>query len=345
MKPKKEKQNLILGAFVKKKFQIVKTPPFQFSDFNIEIPQGAPGVIKTRCPRCKNPKSLTVDVDAGKWGCRAQKPSGRRRPCGYHGSLEPESVLFAEAKVLDANWRKKPRPIGPYASIKSTTVTPEQHNDLFKFHQRVEEFAADVAEILEKRDGFVLDRIFRETLADVRKNLEGIFSPDTIRQVLKVLRSRRRDLREPERRNRLLTPNWEEGLTDSQGRPRRASTAAEDDLLKEIISAQSTLFREEKDDPTGDENDDLVDGNTDGRWDELPESAGSGQRANGIFSVLVDLDKELDPTPEEGGLTLSDRPIISNLALILHAVKFWPKTKGPKAYHERLRKRLQSIER
>lgn len=27
MKPKKEKQNLILGAFVKKKFQIVKNPP------------------------------------------------------------------------------------------------------------------------------------------------------------------------------------------------------------------------------------------------------------------------------------------------------------------------------
>jgi hypothetical protein len=146
MKADKNK-NPILGAFGKKKFQVVKTPPFQFSDFKIEIPEGATGVIKTRCPRCENPKSLTVDVDTGKWGCSALKRSGRRRPCGYVGSLKPESVLFAEAKVLDAKWRKKLRPVGPYASINTTTVTPEQHSDLFMFHQCVEEFAADMAEI------------------------------------------------------------------------------------------------------------------------------------------------------------------------------------------------------
>ena len=55
-----------------------------FSEFNIEIPVGASGQVRTLCPRCSGErkksgeKCLAVDVSKGVWLCHH---------CGYSGGL------------------------------------------------------------------------------------------------------------------------------------------------------------------------------------------------------------------------------------------------------------------
>ena len=67
-----------------------------FSDFNIEIPAGASGQVRTLCPKCSGErkksgeKCLSVDVSKGAWLCHH---------CGYSGGLGSRDDYTTQRKV------------------------------------------------------------------------------------------------------------------------------------------------------------------------------------------------------------------------------------------------------
>lgn len=67
-----------------------------FSDFNIEIPAGASGQVRTLCPKCSGErkksgeKCLAVDVSKGVWLCHH---------CGYSGGLGSRDDFIPHRKV------------------------------------------------------------------------------------------------------------------------------------------------------------------------------------------------------------------------------------------------------
>ena len=73
-----------------------------FSEFNIEIPSGASGNIKTTCPKCSsnrkksNEKCLSVQVDEGVWNCHH---------CGFSGGLnESKKTNDDKPKIYKNTW-------------------------------------------------------------------------------------------------------------------------------------------------------------------------------------------------------------------------------------------------
>jgi twinkle protein len=72
----------------------------QFSDFNIKVPLGTTGNIKTICPACtphmrkpanRNSKDLSVSIDQGIWNCHN---------CGWHGSLKVKAEKNYQKPVV-----------------------------------------------------------------------------------------------------------------------------------------------------------------------------------------------------------------------------------------------------
>jgi twinkle protein len=91
-----------------------------FSDFDIQVPTGATGNIKTICPACKhdrkpqnrNKKDLSVDVARGIWNCHN---------CQYAGSLhEAAEKTYTRPKVISAPPLNKVQ-----AWFKARRITPE----------------------------------------------------------------------------------------------------------------------------------------------------------------------------------------------------------------------------
>lgn len=147
--------------------------------------------------------------------------------------------LIAFVKTLGSKGKVITTPIGPYAKLPSEkNITPAQHDELFQFHQRIMELVGDIAHRLESYQDQVIGEVVDSTYVAVSRALKGVFAQRTIQAVFKLLNEHRDEIQAPTRRPKWLAPG------NGSEKRRRLSTAAENDLLMQIVEAFEACRRE-----------------------------------------------------------------------------------------------------
>lgn len=70
-----------------------------FEDFGIETKNRKAGNIKTKCPKCGDKTSLSVNISEGVWNCH--KPS-----CAWKGTLNIKKVREEKKRICATNLDK-----------------------------------------------------------------------------------------------------------------------------------------------------------------------------------------------------------------------------------------------